>query len=142
MVALSVTAAQVIPVSGDKESGIAGAVITQGQSVYKSSTDGLWYPAKNNGTADEAGGTNVGIAVSGAAIAGQGVVVAIDGAIVTLGVGAAPAPTVPYFVGSAAGSLVPNADLATTQKGTQVCTGLTLNQVLVRRVYHPNSVKP
>lgn len=142
MAALSITATQVLLISGDSEKGIASAAITQGQAVYKSGTDGRWGLAQNDGTADEAGATNAGIALNASGAANQPITVALDGAVVDMGAGAAAVAGIPYFIGATAGQLVVLGDLSTTNKVTPLAFGVGTNYVLVRRVYHAGSVKP
>ncbi|RJP54315.1 MAG: hypothetical protein C4583_03050 [Anaerolineaceae bacterium] len=142
MVDLVVTATQVLPSSGDTEKGIAGEAITAGQAVYKRATDGYWLKAQCDGTAEEAGATNCGIALVSALAANAPIVVALPGSIVTLGAGAAPAAGTIYCIAAAAGGIAPSADMATTNKVTVLAIGIGSNQVLVARVYNAGSVKP
>jgi hypothetical protein len=130
MAALSITATQVLPVSGPQEHGIAGEAVTQGQAVYFAST-GKWLKAQADGTTDEAGANGYGIALSAAGADMQPLAVAKPGAIVTLGAGAAPAAGVVYFIGGTAGALNPAADLASTNKSTPICVGIGSNKVKV-----------
>lgn len=136
MAALTITTSSVVPVSGDFDKVIAGEAITPGQSVYLKSSDGKWYKAQCDGTADEAGATDCGIAVGQAAAAGQYFGVARDGAVVTLGTGTAG---VGYYIGATAGALNPYADLVSTNKVTHIAVGIGSNQVLVKRVYHASA---
>lgn len=131
MSALSITAAQVLPTASDPtENGIAGAAITQGQAVYKS-TSGTWLLAQCDGTAAEAGSEGYGIALNAAGAAGQPVLVALPGHRVTLGAGAAPAAGVVYYIGNAAGGLEPIADIGSADKVVPICIGIGSNKVKI-----------
>ena len=129
MSALSITAAQVLLVSGPTLTGIFGATITQGQAVYFA-TDGKWKLAQCDGTAAEAGADGYGIALSGGSDGQQGVV-ALPGAKVTLGAGAAPAAGTVYAIGSGAGGINPVADLGLTNKVTPLALGVGSNAVKI-----------
>lgn len=129
MSALSITAAQVLLVSGPTVTGIFGATITQGQAVYFAS-DGKWKLAQSDGTAAEAGADGYGIALSGGGDGQQGVV-ALPGAKVTLGAGAAPAAGTVYAIGTGAGGINPVADLGSTNKVTPLALGVGSNAVKI-----------
>lgn len=140
MAALTITASQVLPSLGPTVSGIAGAAITQGQAVYFAS-DGKWKLAQADGTTAEAGELGYGIAMSESDADGQPIVVALPGAVITLGAGAAPSAGVVYFVGATAGALVPTADMASTNKALPIALGLTTNRVkILEDAYHAGSV--
>lgn len=110
MADLVVTAADVNKVSGNVAHGTAGATITQGQTVYQKSTDGEWYLAQSDGTAEESGyGVEVGIALTSAAD-GQPITVQISGEIDP---GVAAAIGVIYCVSETAGGIAPMADITT-----------------------------
>lgn len=141
MAALTITASQVLHIEGDKETGLCGEAITQGQAVYKSGTTGYWLKAQCDGTADEAGATDCGIALNTTTAAGQPVTVAKPGSIVDLGAGAAAAASIPYFIGATAGAINVLGDMASTNKVTLIAIGIGSNRVLVIRVYHAGSVK-
>ena len=130
MAALSLTAAQVLLVSGPTKSGIFGATITQGQAVYFAS-DGKWKLAQCDGTAAEAGADGYGIALSGGSD-GQMGVVALPGAKVTLGAAAAPAAGEVYCIGATAGAINPKSDvITTTNKVTALALGVGSNAVKI-----------
>lgn len=152
MAALSITASQVVYVSGALEKdAVAGEAFTTGDAVYKSDTN-TWLKAQCDGTAVEAGANDCGIALFTAAAAGARGSVAIagpsdgqgvsKGAVVTLGAGAAPAAGLIYGPGTTAGSWVPSADWATTNKVNPVLVGIGSNQVQVVRAYNAGSVRP
>lgn len=140
MAALSVTAAQVLhsegPVQGD---AIAGEAFAAGDALYYNTSDGKWWKGQGDGTAIQAGSANVGIALATADVAGARVSVALPGAIVTLGAGAAPAAGVPYFFGDTTGAIVPLGDLGSGDKVTVIALGCGSNQVKVAHVYHSGS---
>lgn len=83
MADISITAGNVVTVTGTIESGTAGATITAGQTVYQKASDGKFYLADCDATAV---GTNAeidnvyGIALNGAA-AGQPLTVQKTGTI-------------------------------------------------------------
>lgn len=131
MAALSITAAQVLPVAGAQTvTGVAGATITAGQAVYLDDSAGKWKLAQCDGTAAEAGSAGYGIALTGGGD-GQPIVVALPGSKVTLGAGAAPAAGVVYYVGGTAGALNVVGDLASTNKILPICIGIGSNQVKI-----------
>lgn len=109
MTALSVTAANVAPQTGATidRSYLAGETITQGQSVYISTSDGRAYKADANASA--AASTARGIAVSGAS-AGQPIAIQTGGDI---NMGATLVANTAYVVGATAGDVAPIADLTT-----------------------------
>lgn len=114
MANLSITAAQVLYVSGPVENGTAGEALTPGQAVYKSTSDGKWYMAQADGTALQAGsGTDLGLALNDADAANFPVRVALKGCRVTLGAGAAPAASAIYVLSATFGSIADAADIVT-----------------------------
>lgn len=147
MAALTVTAAQVLWVSGPIENGIAGEAFAAGAALYKSDT-GTWLKAQCDGTAVEAGANDLGIALATADVAAARVAIAVAGptagfgAVVNLGAGAAAAAGLIYGPGTTAGSLVPSADWATTNKVSPVALGIGSNQVQLFRAYNAGSVRP
>ena len=127
--ALSITASNVVLVNGPRKSDlVAGEAFVAGAAVYRKSSDGKWYKAQCDGTIDEAGQTEIGMALSTADAAGSRVTVALQGAIVSIGAGTSG--TV-YFVGATAGSVVPAADLATTNYSTPFMQGIGSNKVMI-----------
>lgn len=116
MTALSLTASAVLLVAGPHADGIAGEALTAGQAVYQKASDGKWCKAQCDGTAEEAGSLRgCGLALNTADATGAPVRVALPGATVKLGAGTAG---IVYMVGGAAGALVPEGDLASTNKAT------------------------
>lgn len=128
MAALSITAAQVLLVSGPTREVTFGATITQGQSLYFDATTGKWKLAQCDGTAAEAGADGVGLSLT-AGSDGQRGIIALPGAKVTLGAGAAPAAGTVYAIGAGAGGINPVADLASTNKATVLGVGTGSNAI-------------
>jgi hypothetical protein len=117
MTALSITVTQVMPGSAATDqftNGLAGAAITAGQAVYYDTATETWKLADANDTAATAAAG--GIALNGAA-SGQPVRVQTAGSV-TLGAAAAMTVGEVYCVSIAAGSIVPVADLLTTNRVT------------------------
>lgn len=137
--ALSITAANVSLDSGPSEPAIAGEAFAAGAILYYKPSDGRYYKAQADGTAEEAGNAGVGLALATADAAGARIFVAKPGAIVSLGTGTA---AVMYWAGRTAGSLIPTADLAQTDKATPVALGIGSNKVLLLYVYNAGSVVP
>lgn len=139
MTDLSVTASQVLYVSGPMEYVTSGAAITIGQACYKAA-DNTWLPAQTDGTATEAGANGVGLALGTAAAAGQKIGMARPGAIVTLGAGAAPTAGIVYYISNGAGGLAPIADIGTGDKVVPFCLSIGSNQIkLLDQNYHAGS---
>lgn len=138
--ALSITAANVSLDSGPRESDqIAGEAFAAGAVVYLKASDGKWYKAQSDGTAEEAGSVDIGLALSTADAAGARLSIAKAGAVVSLGTGTA---AVAYFVGRTAGAIIPAADLASTDKATLIGLGIGTNKLLLTRLYHSGAVVP
>lgn len=104
MATISVTASQVLLISGPTADGIAGATITAGQGLYLDTSTNTWKLAQEDGTLAESGSGGFGIALNGAS-AGQTLKVALPGAVVNLGAGAAVAVGKVLIVSGTAGSL-------------------------------------
>ena len=115
MAALTITVAEVLPGAGANIDGsrVAGESITQGQSVYLAAA-GTWMKAQCDGTAIENGSLGLGIALC-PALTNQPIQVQLAG-IITVGASAAPVVGTVYSVGRAYGSIVPHADLASTDR--------------------------
>lgn len=110
MADITVTSTSVIPgANATVLTGTAGETITAGQSVYLNASS-LWMKAQCDGTALEAGSSNRGIAVTGAAI-NQSINVQIAG---TITIGATVVATTQYIVSATAGGICPIADIAST----------------------------
>ncbi len=125
MAALTVTAANV----GVKETGVSlevvpcGETFTQGQPLYKKSSDNLWYKADSN--ASSATADAKGVALTPGAASGYAVIVKAGkynpGATVTVGQ--------IYCVGATAGEIVPYADLTTGDYVTYLGVGSTSSEI-------------
>jgi len=117
MADIAVTAGNVVRTSGHVEDVTWGEAITQGQCVYRLSTDGEWYKAQCDDSAAASGyGTGCGIALT-AGSNGQPGKVQRNGVInmgATLTVGTI------YVVSATAGGVAPSTDLV----GTNYCTVL------------------
>lgn len=138
--ALSITAASVAWQSGPLKSGaVAGEAFAAGAVVYYKNADARWYKAQCDGTAEEAGQNDIGIALGTADAAGAQISIATSGAVVALGTGAAGTF---YAIGTTAGQIVPVGDLATTNKATLVGLGIGSNKLLISRVYNAGAVVP
>lgn len=108
MADLVITPASVVAGTGAKtESGIAGAVITAGQVVYKDAADNKFKLADTD-SATAAARSPYGIALNGAA-ANQPVTVLVSGSIT---IGAAVTAGVFYYLSGTAGGICPVADVA------------------------------
>jgi hypothetical protein len=118
---LSITAANVVQLSGNPTTGVAGVAITAGQSVYQNPGSNSYLLAKaNSGTTAAQSAT--GIALNSAA-AGQPVTVMTSG---TYTVGATVTVGGVYVLsGATAGGIAPIADLTSGWFTQIVLVGLT-----------------
>jgi hypothetical protein len=125
MADLTITAANIIPVSGYSEyQGTAGATITAGQVVYLDSNS-LLQLADNNGAAALA--TVKGIALH-AALANQPLKIIIAG---SLGFGAILTAGNFYYLSETAGAICPWGDLGAGERVSQIgYASTTSNMVL------------
>ena len=138
--ALSITAASVSLDSGPHDTDqVAGEAFVAGAVVYQRASDSKWLKAQSDGTAEEAGNVDIGIALGTADAAGARVSIAKPGAVLSLGTGTAG---VAYFIGRTAGAIVPAADLASTDKATLIGLGIGSSKLLLTRLYHAGSVVP
>ena len=117
MAALTITAANVIPVSGyTAQTGyLSGVAISIGQGVYLDTSTNTWKLADSDNTAATAGSSGVGIALNTAAAANQPISIITDG---NLGFGAILTVGKLYCLGPVAGSIVPYEDLANPSRVT------------------------
>jgi len=139
MAALTITAANVSRASGPVKHGqIAGEAFNAGAALYYKNSDGKWYKAQDDGTAEEAGAYGFGIALGTAAAAGQEISVALPESIVTLG--SVVTAGVVYTIDDAAGSIGPIADRASTDKVTVIGLGISATQMLVGHMYNAGAV--
>lgn len=140
MTALSITAANVSLDSGAHDADqIAGEAFIAGAVVYQRASDGKWLKAQCDGTAEEAGSVALGIALATADAAGARVSIARDGAIVSVGSAVCLAGFY-YCPARTAGSLIPTADLASTDKSTLAAVGISTSKLLIQRVYNATSI--
>lgn len=125
MSALSITAANVLLVSGayDKDQ-VAGEAFIAGASVYLAA-DGTWYKALCGGTSVQAGSGGNGLALATADAAGARVSIARSGAVVSLGTST---KGIVYYVGATAGAINPVADLVSTNNVTPFMLGIGSNK--------------
>lgn len=131
MASLTVTASQVLLVSGAPSRVVWDGSVTQGMSVRYAPTTGLWGPAQSDNGATDAGYYGLGIALS-AGSSGQEGIIAGPGCVVKLGAGAAPASATVYVPGATAGDVAPTADVTTTgQYRAVLAIGAGSNNVLV-----------
>ncbi|MCC6492644.1 MAG: hypothetical protein IT424_06460 [Pirellulales bacterium] len=110
MADLSITAASVALKDNAARTRLVkfGEAVTQGQAVYRKSSDGEYYKCQSDGTAEEA--NCAGIAIDKAGADGYGYIIE-EGNVdlgATLAVGQA------YCVSPAAGAICPYADLVST----------------------------
>ena len=108
MADLTITAANVLIISGERKFGTAGAAITAGQSVYLDSATGTIKLAQCDTTDAEA--ASEGIALHAAGL-GQPIVYAGQGSVINIG--ATTAKTTTYLVSATAGGVAPQADIIT-----------------------------
>jgi hypothetical protein len=122
MAALTVTAANVVQVSGGLRQYTIGETITAGQSVYlKAADQRVWKTV----TTTAATAAAVGIAVTGGA-AGQICLVAESGAVINIG---ATTERVHYFVNDTAGGVGLQADVGAADYITRLGYSLTTDGV-------------
>ena len=134
MTVLTIAAASVAYQEGPVAHGqIAGEAFIAGASLYPKASDAKWYKAQCDGTAEEAGSVATGMALATADAAGAEVSVALPGSIVSTGTGTAG---IVYACGRTAGSLVPTADLASSDKVTVVAIGIGSSKLQLCRVYN------
>lgn len=137
MAALTITAANVLRVSGPVETDQpAGEAFIAGACVYKAD-DGTWKKAQCDGTSLEAGANQLGLALATADAVGARVSIAVDDSIVGIGTGTAG---VVYLPGRTAGSLIPAADLLSTDKVTPFAVGIGTSRIQIRRNYNAGAV--
>lgn len=109
MADLSITAASVgIDGPCNLDSVQTGEAITQGQSVYLKSSDGLWY--KSDANASLAAATATGFALTPASGANKWIAIVRTGRVIA---GATVAIGVTYYASATPGGIAPETDLAT-----------------------------
>lgn len=138
MTALTITKANVSLVSGPEAVGqIAGEALDAGDMCYLKASDGKWYKAQDDGTAEEAGAEGIGMALATADAANARISIARPGAIVSIGTGTAG---IIYCLGDTAGDLVPSADNGTGDKVTVAALGIGSNKVQLGYIYNAGAV--
>jgi hypothetical protein len=118
MAAYTVAAAEVLPRPNTQlKQVIGGEVFSAGAALYKKASDGRYYLAQGDGTAEEC--KFEGIAMSACAVAGQPILMAYDGEV-QLDTGDLANAAVGDLVvlGATAGSLYPSDDLVSTNRVT------------------------
>jgi hypothetical protein len=130
---IAITASGVVAGTGAEidRGGLAGETVTAGQVVYRKSTDGRWWLAQHDGTAEESGvGVQVGVCLHGS-LAGQPVAVQTGGLIT---IGATIAAGVVYYLSAGAGGIAPIADIGSADRVTIIGYGTTtaIMQLLLR----------
>ena len=130
MVDLVITAASVIAgATAQKETGIAGATVTAGQTVYKEAATGQFKLADSNSATAEVR-TPYGIALH-ASLAGQPLTVQISGDIT---IGATVAIGTAYMQSETPGGIQPVADLASGEYPTLLGFATTAAIITMRIV--------
>lgn len=129
MVAITITPANLNVTSGTLESVTFGATILQGDVVYKDSADAKWKLAQCDGTADEAGATDFGIATTGGANNQTGLVWKTG----ELDPGGTAVKGIPYCIGTTPGDIVPFSDLVSTNRVTFLASGNTATDLVSMR---------
>lgn len=143
MTALTITASQVLPVSGPSKTGIIGAALTAGSAVYYDAASGKWKAGQCDGSVAEAGQDGYGILLASTAADGQKCEVALPGAVVNLGAGAAAVAGMVYAFAAAAGSLAPLADMANPNKVTPLALGIGSGKVkILAGAYDAGAIVP
>ena len=130
MASLTVTASQVLLVSGSGIDVVWDNTVTQGMSVRYAPTTGFWGPAQSDNGTTDSGIYGLGIALTGGS-SGQTGKVAGPGCIVKLGAGAAPAAGVVFVCGATAGDIAPTADVGSAAYRGIVGVGNGSNNVKV-----------
>lgn len=119
----SITAVR--PTSNTKIRVVAyGTTISPGQPLYEDPADGEWKLADNDASTTTANAK--GIAMTPGVDGGFGIV-ATGGSIILVGTTMAVGET--YFVGSTAGQIIPDADLATGDYVTRLGTAASTTQL-------------
>lgn len=139
MTALTITAANVAYVSGPiMRDQVAGEAFNAGALVAYDPTSQSWFKSECDSTTTLAGATNLAMALATAPAAGARVSLALPNAIVAVGTGTAG---IVYHPGTTSGTLVPTADLVSTNKVTVAALGIGGNQLQIARVYNAGAVK-
>lgn len=127
MADVSVTAAEVLPISGQTltlKQVTWGGTVTAGMGVYET-TAGTYAGTDSDALASAAG---KGIAMSGGA-AGQVGLIALPGSVIDPGFTVTVAES--YYASSDAGGLAPSGDLANPDYKTEMLLGITASSARV-----------
>lgn len=126
MAALTVTATNVVHVSGSVYQETLGETITAGQAVYRKAADSRMWKVDANSSAESGVGSGlVGIALSGGA-AGQPCLIAGTGAVINIG---ATTEKVHYFANDTAGGVGLQGDVGAGDYITRLGYSLTTDGV-------------
>jgi len=106
--------------------GVYGATISAGQSLYLDSADTKWKLADCNATAAIA--AIAGIAITPGVLDGSGLI-ATGGSVILVGTTMAVGTI--YLVGQTPGSIVPDADLVTSDIVSQIGIGKTATELVI-----------
>jgi hypothetical protein len=107
--------------------GLGGAIIVVGQAVYQNATDGYWYPAQSNTTAQTSGSVAVGIALNSAPGLGQPIRIFKSGKINPGNSSMTVGQT--YVLSVNLGGIAPNTDLASGSYVTQIGVAISASQI-------------
>jgi len=125
MADLTITAANVKLVSGSTQPIIAGAAVTAAQLVYKASATGKALLSDNDNPTPEVRAIH-GMALH-AALADQPLTLALNGAVVELGV--ILTAGVDYYLSGTPGGICPRADVISTDDPIRVGMALTTSRL-------------
>lgn len=125
MADLTITAANVLLVSGSTEQLTAGATVTAGQPVYREAATGKLKLSDNDSATAEVRAIR-GIALH-AALDGQPLTIAKNGAVVAYG--AILTAGVEYYVSGTAGAIAPRADVTSGDDPIRIGIALTTSNL-------------
>lgn len=115
-----------------------GEAVTQGQAVYLKASDGKWWKADNDASAEAAGSGGIGIALTKGASANDHGYIQTDGPIQ---IGATVAVGTVYVVSDAAGGIRPVADQGTGDR-TTILGVATSTTVITLKVFASGAQVP
>lgn len=128
MAELTITASNVVKVSGNTESGFASEVIDAGEILYKLAGETNNLALADNSTTAKA--TVAGIALNSALAVGQPVLYAKPQSIVTVA-SATLTVGVPYFLASTGGKIELEADVASGEYVSLVALAVTTSNLYI-----------
>lgn len=132
MADITITPADFNMTTGTLEQVTAGATIAQGDVVYEDSADSKWKLAQSDGTAEEAGTTDFGIAATGAANNQEFLVWKLAG---QADIGGVLVKGVQYVISTTPGGMAPYVDLVSTNRVTFLGYGNTATEMVGLRGY-------